>query len=347
MQNKHILILTPGFPKDEDDFNCIPPLQEYLIGFKKQFPDSKITVISFQYPFSNQKYIWQNIQVLPMGGKNIRIKKPFLWLNVVNSANAINRIKKIDVIHSFWLGECALLGNYLSKRFSCSHICTLMGQDVKSTNKYLKKLIDKEIKIVALSENQANDFTKLTYRKVDEIIPWGIDDQPVNDSQRNIDFLGVGSLIPLKNYSLLIKTVEETKKTFPEVSCKIIGEGPELSKLKLLTKDRGLKKNIEFTGLLNRKEIFELMQRSRTFLHPSKFEGFGYVFAEALVNGMNILSFDVGYAQKHPKWFIANDDQDFIALSQKLLSSNLDFKSINLFPLSETVEHYASIYGIS
>lgn len=282
-----------------------------------------------------------------MGGKNIRIKKPLLWLNVVNSAKAINRKTKIDVIHSFWFGECAMLGNYLSKKMKCPHICTLMGQDVKSTNRYLKRLIDKKIKIVALSENQANDFTKLTNRKVDEIIPWGIGDQPVNNSERDIDFLGVGSLISLKNYSLLIKTVEEVKKIFPKVSCKIIGDGSELSKLKLLTEDRGLKKNIEFTGLLNRKEIFKLMQRSKILLHPSKFEGFGYVFAEALANGMNIVSFNLGAAQKNIKWFIANDEQDFIVISQKLLSTKLNFEPINLFPLEKTVEHYASIYGIT
>ena len=347
MQNKHILILTPGFPKDEDDFNCIPPLQEYLIGFKKQFPDSKITVISFQYPFSNQEYRWNSIPVLPMGGKNAKIKKPLLWLKVIKSAKEIYCKNKIDAIHSLWLGECALLGNYLSKKFNCSHICTLMGQDVKSTNKYLKRLIEKEIKFVALSENQANEFHKLTSKKADEIIHWGIDDQPVNNSGREIDFLGVGSLIPLKNYSFLIKTVEEVKKNFPQVSCKIVGAGPELSNLKSMAEQNGLIKNIEFTGLLNRKKIFKLMQRSKIFVHPSTFEGSGYVFAEAIANGMNILSFNVGYAQKHPKWSIANDDKDFIALSQKLLSSNLDFKPINLFPLSETIERYAYIYGIT
>jgi hypothetical protein len=104
--------------------------------------------------------------------------------------------------------------------------------------------------------------------------------------------------------------------------------------------------NIEFTGLLSRQEIFKLMQRSKIFVHPSTFEGSGFVFAEALVNGMNIVSFNVGYAQQHPKWFIAIDDQHFIKLTQDLLSTSLYYNPFNLFPLKETVERYVSIYGI-
>lgn len=346
MKSKHILILTPGFPKDENDFNCIPPLQEFLTSFNSRFPDSNFTVISLHYPYHNKKYYWKGIQIFPMAGKNIRIKKPFLWLNVIRQAKKINEESKIDIIHSLWLGECAMLGNFVAKKFCCTQICTLMGQDVKSSNRYLKRLINKKIKIIALSENQANQFCTLTKRKVDQIIHWGIDDQPLKNFERDIDLVGVGSLIPLKNYSLFIKSIEEIKKTYADVKCKLVGTGPELSKLKAMAERKGLTKNIEFKGLLNRKEIFKLMQRSKILVHPSNFEGSGFVFAEALVNGMNIVSFNVGYAQKHPKWFIAKDEQDFIHITQNLFSTELDFTPVNLFPMSETVARYASIYGV-
>ncbi|MCW9097404.1 MAG: glycosyltransferase, partial [Ignavibacteriaceae bacterium] len=110
--------------------------------------------------------------------------------------------------------------------------------------------------------------------------------------------------------------------------------------------DIAIEKNIELIGLLSRTEIFELMQRSMILVHPSTFEGFGYVFAEALINGMNIVSFNVGCTQNHLKWFIAKDEQDFINIAQDLLKTTLDFVPVNLFPLDETVESYASIYGI-
>ena len=113
-----------------------------------------------------------------------------------------------------------------------------------------------------------------------------------------------------------------------------------------MANEKGVRKNIEFTGLLSRQEIFKLMQRSKILIHPSSFEGSGFVFAEALVNGMNIVSFNVGYAQNHPKWFITKDELEFIQLTKNLLNKSLDYNPVNLFPLKETVERYASIYGI-
>ena len=99
-----------------------------------------------------------------------------------------------------------LFRSILSKKFGCQHICTLMGQDVKASNKYLIWLKKSKTKFIALSKNQAELFHKLTNKKVTETIHWGIDDQQMISQERDIDLLGVGSVIPLKNYSLLIKT---------------------------------------------------------------------------------------------------------------------------------------------
>ena len=88
------------------------------------------------------------------------------------------------------------------------------------------------------------------------------------------------------------------------------------------------------------------MQQSKIFVHPSLFEGSGYVFAEALVHGMNIVSFNVGFAQQNPKWFIAENEEEFIKLTINLLNKILNFNPINLFPLDETVNRYAELYGL-
>jgi hypothetical protein len=88
------------------------------------------------------------------------------------------------------------------------------------------------------------------------------------------------------------------------------------------------------------------MQRSKIFVHPSLFEGSGYVFAEALINGMNIVSFNVGYAQENPKWSIVNNEEEFFTTTKKLLCEKLDLYPVNLFPIAETINSYASLYDI-
>jgi glycosyltransferase involved in cell wall biosynthesis len=344
IKQKHILILTPGFPKDENDFNCIPPLQEFLQKFQSTYSSVKISVIAFQYPSLNNPYVWKLINVIPLGGMDSKIKKPLIWLNALRQAQRINKLVQVDCIHSLWLGESAMIGNILSKKLGCKHICTLMGQDVKASNRYLKWLKNSSTKFISLSKNQSELFQKLTKKNVTEIIHWGIDDQKIIIQERDIDLLGVGSLIPLKNYSLFIRIVEEIVTGNPSLKCKLVGSGPESSELISIAETKRLSKNIEFTGMLSRQEIFKLMQRSKILLHPSKFEGSGFVFAEALANGMNIISFNVGYAQENPKWFIAKNDEDFIGITRSLLSRKLNFDPANLFPLQETVSRYARLY---
>jgi glycosyltransferase involved in cell wall biosynthesis len=223
-----------------------------------------------------------------------------------------------------------------------------MGQDVQSLNYYLKILNTERIKIISLSQNQSDEFYKITKRNVDDEIFWGIDNQEYDlDTTKDIDLLAVGSLIPLKNYALFIKTVAEIVKQIPKIVCKLVGNGPDFSKLKKMATQYGVDNNIEFTGLISRKEIFKLMKQSKILVHPSKFEGSGFVFAEALANGMNIVSFNVGYAKQSEKWLIANDDNEFISHTKKLLLSKLSFKPLNIFPISETVHKYHQLYNLN
>jgi glycosyltransferase involved in cell wall biosynthesis len=105
-----------------------------------------------------------------------------------------------------------------------------MGQDVKPPNKYLKLLKNNKTKFIALSKNQADEFNRWAKRKADKIIHWGINDQQILLTERDIDLLAVGSLIPLKNYSLFIQLAEEAVKIFPDLKCVIAGSGPELQK---------------------------------------------------------------------------------------------------------------------
>ena len=345
---KNILVLIPGFPKDEDDFLCVPPVQDYLLKYLGSYPETRFFVLAFQYPYEKREYAWNGINVYAQGGNNSAVNKLFVWKNAIKIAKQIHNNFKIDSIHSFWFGECALVGNYLSKCFGCSHICTLMGQDVRSSNYYLRFINKDKIRILSLSQNQSEAFYKVSKRKVDGEIFWGIENQDYNiDDKREVDLLAVGSLIQLKNYSLFIKVIAEIAKSFPGVVCKLVGDGPELPMLKDMSILYKINKNIEFTGLLSRKDIFILMQKSKIFVHPSGFEGSGFVFAEALANGMNIVSFNVGYAQKSEKWFIAKDDIEFISITQKLLSAKLNFEPLNIFPISETVNKYHQLYKLN
>ena len=93
-------------------------IQELLIGFNKYFPQFKFTVLALQYPYFVKRYKWNNIEVISLAGSNeIGLKKFYLWRQALKIIMDLNSEHPFTTIHSFWLGETALLGNRASKKF--------------------------------------------------------------------------------------------------------------------------------------------------------------------------------------------------------------------------------------
>jgi glycosyltransferase involved in cell wall biosynthesis len=344
---KHILLITPGFPASEEDDSCIPALQVFVKNFHEQYPAYSISVVTLHYPFTAENYLWNGIPVFPCNGRN---KKGLARLQTIRKAKSsfelINARQKIDFIHSFWLGECTVLGKKLALKNKIPHACTLMGQDVRESNRFLNKSFLKDVPVIALSGFHSEQFEKNSGRKVTDIIPWGIENaEEVSGLKRDIDFLAAGSLIELKRYDLFIQTIAELKKDFPEIRAIIAGDGPERKNLENFAVLLGVQKNIHFAGQVSRKEVLELMKQSKVFLHPSSFESYGFVFAEARRAGMAIVSFAVGIAKESDEWEVVETNEQFFQATTKMLRLKTSFLSAVVFPVESTSELYNKIYS--
>jgi hypothetical protein len=64
-----LVILAPGFAKNEDDTTCIPMQQVFVRALQQARPELKIVVIAFEYPFNRSTYTWNGIQVVAFSGK--------------------------------------------------------------------------------------------------------------------------------------------------------------------------------------------------------------------------------------------------------------------------------------
>ena len=67
---KTLVILTPGFAKDETDSVCLPMQQQLVRALKETSLQLNIIVLSFQYPYHTKKYTWFNTEVIPFNGRN-------------------------------------------------------------------------------------------------------------------------------------------------------------------------------------------------------------------------------------------------------------------------------------
>lgn len=350
MQSKrnNIIFLVPGFPKDETDTTCIPILQNYIFYYNKYNPDYNIAVIAFQYPFKKGIYKWNGVDVYAAGGKNRKsLFKLLTWIRVVFFFLRIHFNNQTTVIHSFWLNECAFIGQLINWMFKTNHISTIVGQDCLASNKYLSLLNFSKIKVTALSSFAADKFYQSTNRKVAKVISIGIDSEnftsPLSD-RPSIDIIGVGNLHAIKNFRLFIEVIEGLKVEFPGIRCKIIGNGGEYPLLAELIKDFQLENNIELTGELPRKKVLEIMADSSILLHTSTHEGQGYVFEEALYSGMSVVAFRVGNLQQGPKVSLCTDSFEMKEALRHFLLNPPVRERLILNSMLKSIEEYNKLY---
>ncbi|MEI9943386.1 MAG: glycosyltransferase family 4 protein [Chitinophagaceae bacterium] len=125
------------------------------------------------------------------------------------------------------------------------------------------------------------------------MIPPGVNTKQFSDKikERDIDILAAGSLIPLKRYGLFIEIIAEIEKRVPGLKVILAGDGPERQNLQKQFEESSLQATISLVGELPYEEVLQLMQRTKIFLHTSRYEGFGVVCIEALYAGAKVISF--------------------------------------------------------
>jgi len=289
-----LVILTPGFPENEADTSCMPPQQLFVKALKEVCPGLNIVVISFQYPYTENEYQWHGVKVIALGGKNKgRLSRLLTWGKAWQTLRKLNKEHNLMGLLSFWFGECAYIGDKFAKYNRLSHYSWILGQDAKRSNKYFNRIKPKGDSLIALSDFIAVEVRKNHGVSPLNVIPVGIDTSLFNETpkHRDIDVLGAGALIPLKQYDVFINTIGFLKEAFPNIKAVLCGKGPEMENLKALAASNGLNDNLSFLGELPHPEVLALMQRSKVFLHPSSYEGFGSVISEALYAGAHVVSF--------------------------------------------------------
>jgi glycosyltransferase involved in cell wall biosynthesis len=160
----------------------------------------------------------------------------------------------------------------------------------KAIERATSKLTDKNISV---SERTKRDLEAWGVAGV-RVIPNGIDFssiERVKASEEDLDVVYAGRLVKHKNVDLLIRSLEGVKREVPDLRAVIIGDGPEITGLKALARDRGLSGNVEFAGFMDDyDEAIARMKSSKVFVLPSTREGFGMAALEAQACGLPVVT---------------------------------------------------------
>jgi glycosyltransferase involved in cell wall biosynthesis len=346
--DKALIILIPGFPKDEEDTTCLPMQQSFVKLVKEIYPDLHIIVLSFQYPYFKKKYTWFNIPVTSFDGRNKNgLPRLLLRQKLYKTLKEYHSSLNVIGLLSFWYGECAWVGKRFADKYDLRHYCWIMGQDAKKENNYPRRLQSKASELIALSDFLQNEFEKNHGTRPQYIIPPGTDCiQSANTPVRKvIDIIAAGSLIPLKQYEIFVGIIAEIKKQMPGLKAMLIGDGPEKNKLKTLIAGYGLESTITLTGELPHPEVLKMMGMAKVFLHPSSYEGFSGVCLEALQAGCHVISSCRAMKNEIEQWHIVTSKKEMKDKAVEILQHpNAAFKPVATFKMEDTVKKIMGLF---
>ncbi len=114
----------------------------------------------------------------------------------------------------------------------------------------------------------------------------------ITHSGRNLRFVHNGRLVAHKGPDLIIKSLKRTRNA---IELDIIGRGPELDKLKALSRELSLQDRVRFIEwFADHGELAAALRGYRAFVFPSLAEANGIVVQEAMMLGLPVIALNWG-----------------------------------------------------
>ncbi len=191
---------------------------------------------------------------------------PYLHVAAVYAAKSELVLTWHEVWGDYWksyLGRLGIIGELVERgiaRLGCEHVAVS-----KTTMRALKKL-----GVEAATIPNGVDFDTIT---------------AVKPAEDGYDVIFSGRLIREKNVDLLLDALAILKKE-SDVSCLIIGEGPEGERIRRKASQIGA----DVRGFVEWRDLIALVKSSKVFALPSVREGFGIAALEALACGTPVVT---------------------------------------------------------
>jgi len=305
----HVLTLTPFFPTEEDEANgCF--VFEPLVWLSKR--GVRHTVFALQ-PFYRRKAqslksettaTWFRYFAFP-AGVGLPSAGAFAFARVIGQLRNLHRSRPIDLIHAHGALPCGHAAMLLSGELKIPYVVSVHGLDAYSdvqvsgrAGQWCRRIsrrvfssarrsicISELVREQVLSGLGKNGRTSVVYNGVDPERFSPGEESP----SKPLMVLSVGNLIPIKGHEFLIRAAAAISAEFPALTLEIIGQGPEGPRLQLLAHQLGIADRVFLRGRQSRQEVAEAMRRCTIFALPSRYEGLGCVYLEAMATAKPVI----------------------------------------------------------
>ena len=303
-----VLTLTPFYPSVQNPVQgCFvaEPLQYTTpLGIQNQV----IAVAPFYRPKphacdSDVESSWSRYRCIP-GNLGLASAGVFLSRALHMKIAEAHGCNHIDVIHAHAALPCGHAAARLSADLNIPFVVSVHGLDVfadnqsgkilgKWTKRVATRVYDAAAKIICISE-RVRDHLPASVQHKAAVVYNGVDTHtfsPVAGSEPpTATILSVGNLIPTKDHASLLRAFAAVAAEFPTAKVEIIGEGPEREDLTRVAGQLGIAPRVRFLGRRSRKEVADAMRRCSVFALPSRYEGLGCVYLEAMACGKPVVA---------------------------------------------------------
>src|ERR1700674_483136 len=241
----HVLTLTPFFPSDRNEVNgCF--VAEPIEQFKQFGIDSSVVAVSPVYrprkrPSSSAAADWVRYPQVP-GTLGLSSAGKLLYARLLRRIWKLHNVKPIDVIHAHAALPCGHAAALLSRRLNIPFVVTVHGLDVFNTfslggipaawRRKVSVDVYRAARTVICISGKVQDILQAGTPACSAVVYNGANPilfSPNPDEMGPFDpeILVVGTLLRSKGHELVLRALGNLKLSFPQLRCRIIGEGPD------------------------------------------------------------------------------------------------------------------------
>ena len=251
-----------------------------------------------------------------------------LWRESVNkNYDLLNfHIAYPQMRYFHWISQWIRIPVVISEHWSAYHY----HFNIPGSNKLspIKQIFRHQIPVITVSEALGKDIKEFAAADFQNwILPNIVDPETFVKTRSSPDksdpfFLMVSQWKYPKMPELAIKAFLFCANTNDQIQLKIVGYGPQIE---LMEKVAQAHDRIEFLGPKEPNEIADLMNKAIALIHPSGYETFSVVCAEAVMSKCPVIASRVGgvpeFVGEHNGVLVENSVENFLMAMEKCLKS--------------------------
>ena len=352
LENLHLLILTPFFPSAENSVYGTY-ISEPIEGFAEfNLRSTVIAVSPLHHPrhsaAPNTAGEWLRYPMIP-GNAGLTTAGLFLYRRVLSRVQQVHQRSPIHLIHAHAALPCGHAASLLAEHWRIPFVVTIHGLDVfnacfqpgtaaaKRRAKLSTDVYRRAASVICISRKVQDILNQGMQPPRSCVIYNGTDPEvfcPAESASPNgtLNILMAGNLLRGKGQEIVFKAMAAVALQFPDLTCTLIGEGPDEQRFIDFARELGIAERVSFLGRRDRRAVAEAMRACTIFALPSRFEGLGCAYLEAMACGKPVIACEgQGIAEiiRHRRngWLIPVDGVAEMAETLRQLLSSPELRS--------------------